>query len=57
MCCACSVSLTLKDDDIGTVYQDTETEAAILVNHDARDDAIILVRLITSVLLIFLFFL
>lgn len=32
-----------KDDDIGIVYQDKDTEAAVLVNHDDEDDALILV--------------
>jgi hypothetical protein len=32
------------DEDIGIVYQDTETEAALLVNHDADDDAVMLVQ-------------
>lgn len=32
-----------KDDDVGIVYQDKDTEAAVLVNHDAEDDALILV--------------
>lgn len=33
----------IKDDDIGTVYQDSESMAAVLVNHDAEDDALVLV--------------
>ena len=33
----------IKDDDFGTVYQDSESMAAVLVNHDAEDDALILV--------------
>jgi hypothetical protein len=35
-----------KDDDVGTVYQDKDTMAAVLVNHDAEDDALILVTLL-----------
>ena len=36
---------SLKDDneEVGDVYQDDNSEAAILVNHDVNDDAIILV--------------
>ena len=35
----------MKDDDeeVGDVFQDDNSEAAILVNHDVNDDAIILV--------------
>lgn len=33
----------IKDDDVGIVYQDKDTEAAVLVNHDDDDDALILV--------------
>ena len=33
----------IKDEDVGIVYQDKETMAAVLVNHDAEDDALILV--------------
>ena len=44
---ACLVSFpsSLKDDneEVGDVYQDDNSEAAILVNHDVNDDAIILV--------------
>lgn len=44
--------LTQDDEDIGIVYQDTETEAALLVNHDADDDAVMLDGTIGSQLVI-----
>ncbi|XP_046651245.1 A disintegrin and metalloproteinase with thrombospondin motifs 18-like isoform X2 [Daphnia pulicaria] len=41
-----------QDDDVGTVYQDEDTMAAVLVNHDAEDDALILDGTIGSELVI-----
>ena len=34
---------TLQDDDIGIIYQDVNSEAAVLVNRDPSDDALIVV--------------
>jgi hypothetical protein len=49
LCAGCCFT---KDDDVGTVYQDEDTMAAVLVNHDAEDDALILVTLLMFLTLI-----
>ena len=48
--CSSLSLLLVKDDDeeVGDVYQDDNSEAAILVNHDVIDDAIILVSCFRS---------
>ncbi len=52
----CWIPFGIKDEDVGIVYQDKETMAAVLVNHDAEDDALILVWNTRDLLLLSLYY-
>jgi hypothetical protein len=48
MCCS-RLCFTLQGDDVGVVYQDVDSQAAVLVNRDADDDAVLMVSISMSV--------